>query len=175
MAISAYPRTAVQNSKSNTNKPNGLSLMIVDPVTGEYTPATAATFAGGGGDAATAANQDTQILEAQTANGYLSNIQDSNSIIGNRLVNPSSNESVAQLLFSDDLSRSLAQLLVNNNLGLSAADLLTNIMDELQTISGTLQNIDSNITNGQQRVVIQDSDGNTVKITSNRLNVDTGA
>jgi hypothetical protein len=97
MAISAYPRVAVTNSKSATNPPNGLSLMLVNPSTGNYEPATSATFAGGGGGGgATAtnqveqiglaeagnvllgtavANQGNQITEAQSTNTLLSQIQ----------------------------------------------------------------------------------------------------
>ena len=160
MAISAYPRTAVQNSKSNTNKPNGLSLMIVDPVTGEYTPATAATFAGGGGGGggATATNQLTQISEAIITNS--------------RLLHPVSNETITQLLFNDVAGKSIAQLLWNNDIGVSAADLLERLLAQtvntngyLTQIIGILGTISSNLTNGKQRVVIQDTSGNTANVT----------
>ena len=46
--------------------------MLLNPSTGKYESATASTFnAGGGGGDATAANQATQISEAQTTNSYL--------------------------------------------------------------------------------------------------------
>lgn len=72
MAISSYPRTIVQNSKKNNNPENGLSLMIFDTVSQKYKAATDATFTGGGGGDATAANQTLQITEAQNTNALLS-------------------------------------------------------------------------------------------------------
>lgn len=75
MAVSAYPRTAVQGTGKDQNTQSGLSLMIYNTITGKYEAATASTFSGGGGGDATAANQVTQINEAQTANAYLTSIE----------------------------------------------------------------------------------------------------
>lgn len=75
MPVSSYPRVTVQGTGTPNNPQNGQALMIVNPITGKYEAATAATFAGGGGGDATAANQTTQINEAQTANSYLSSIE----------------------------------------------------------------------------------------------------
>lgn len=144
MAISAYPRTAVQNSKSNTNKPNGLSLMIVDPVTGEYTPATAATFAGGGGgDAATATNQQAQIAQSDSL-----------------FIDPNTNAPLAASLYN-----SINSLTPGDSLGV-IIDYLNSILAQLIQTNSTLENVDANITNGQQRVVIQDTSGNTANVSS---------
>ena len=76
MPISSYPRVTVQGTGTAQNTQNGSALMVVNPSTGKYEAATAATFGGGGGGGdATAANQSTQITEAQSANTYLSEIQ----------------------------------------------------------------------------------------------------
>lgn len=74
MAIGAYPRTQVQGTGNGQNPQNGLSLMLLNPSNNKYEAATSTTFGGGGGDA-TAANQTTQINEAQTANSYLTSIE----------------------------------------------------------------------------------------------------
>lgn len=74
MAIGAYPRTQVQGTGNGQNPQNGLSLMLYNASTQQYEAATSSTFAGGGGGDATAANQTTQITEAQTANSYLTSI-----------------------------------------------------------------------------------------------------
>jgi lipopolysaccharide export LptBFGC system permease protein LptF len=75
MAIGSYPRVTVQGTGATNNIQNGLGLMVLNPSTGKYEAATAATFAGGGGGGdATAANQTTQINEAQTSNNYLSDV-----------------------------------------------------------------------------------------------------
>jgi len=73
MAISAYPRVAVQGTTAANNPPNGQSLMLFNNSTQQYEPATAATFSGGGGGGgdATAANQTQQIAEAIVTNQYL--------------------------------------------------------------------------------------------------------
>jgi hypothetical protein len=73
MAISAYPRTAVQGSTASGNPQNGLSLMLLNSTSGQYEAATSATFAGGGGGGgdATAANQTSQINLATSLNSYL--------------------------------------------------------------------------------------------------------
>jgi hypothetical protein len=72
MPISSYPRVTVQGTGTAQNTQNGSALMVVNPSTGKYEAATAATL--GGGDA-TAANQTIQIAEAQGTNTYLSNIE----------------------------------------------------------------------------------------------------
>ncbi len=83
MAISAYPRVAVQGTTAANNPPNGQSLMLFNGTTQQYEPATAATFGGGGGGGdATAANQSTQIIEAQTGNNLLTTLNSSNFIFG---------------------------------------------------------------------------------------------
>jgi len=75
MAIGAYPRTTVQGTGNAQNTQSGYGLMIFNATTQKYEAATAATFAAGGGGDATAANQTTQINEAQTANSYLTSIE----------------------------------------------------------------------------------------------------
>jgi hypothetical protein len=70
MAISAYPRTAVQGSTAASNPQNGLSLMLVNSSTGKYEPATSSTFSGGTGGA-TSDNQDIQIQAAELTNSRL--------------------------------------------------------------------------------------------------------
>ena len=68
MPISSYPRVTVQGTGTAQNTQNGSALMVVNPSTGKYEAATAATFGGGGGGDATAANQTTQISLATTLN-----------------------------------------------------------------------------------------------------------
>jgi pyruvate-formate lyase-activating enzyme len=80
MAISAYPRVAVEGTTATNNPPNGQSLMLFNAITQEYEPATSATFSGGGD--ATAANQTTQITEAITTNNSLTVLNSSNFIFG---------------------------------------------------------------------------------------------
>jgi len=78
MPVSSYPRVTVQGTGTAQNTQNGSALMVVNPSTGKYEAATAATFGGGGGGGdATAANQTTQISEAQQSNLSLSNIDNS--------------------------------------------------------------------------------------------------
>lgn len=120
MAISAYPRTAVQGTGAGTNKQNGLSLMLLNSTTGEYEAATSSTFAGGGGGGdATAANQTTQI-------GLETSIND-------RLFEPTSGFSAAQLLgFIANLLTS-----TNNELGQIRNELIslnTAIVDGSQRV-----------------------------------------
>ena len=69
MAITSYPRTTVQGSGVTQNPQNGIGLMVLNPSTQKYEAATAATFSGGGGGDATAANQTSQITLATTLNG----------------------------------------------------------------------------------------------------------
>lgn len=75
MAIGSYPRFAVQGTGNGQNTQNGLALMLYNSISQQYEAATSATFSGGGGGDATAANQTTQINEAQTANSYLTSIE----------------------------------------------------------------------------------------------------
>ena len=69
MAIGSYPRVTVQGTGATNNIQNGLGLMVLNPSTSKYEAATAATFSGGGGGDATAANQTSQITLATTLNG----------------------------------------------------------------------------------------------------------
>lgn len=159
MAISAYPRTAVQGTGAGTNKQNGLSLMLLNSTTGEYEAATSSTFAGGGGGGgdATAANQTTQI--------------DAANITNDRLINPSSGETISQLLFSDDASRSIAQLLFDNNSGYSAVELLgfiANLADQIRallvTANNSLANMENVLVDGTQRTAIIGTNGVAVDV-----------
>jgi hypothetical protein len=74
MAIASYPRT-IQNGQTatNGNANAGTGLMLWDSATNSYIAATPATFTGGGGGDATAANQSTQIAEASSTNAILTN------------------------------------------------------------------------------------------------------
>lgn len=74
MAIGSYPRVTVEGTGPSQNPQNGQGLMLLNPSTGLYESATASTFSGGGGGDATAANQATQITEAQTTNLGLGDI-----------------------------------------------------------------------------------------------------
>lgn len=87
MPVSSYPRVTVQGTGTKQNTQNGSALMVVNPITGKYEAATAATFGGGGGGDATASNQTTQITEAQASNSILSTIQNDQTIIINQLTN----------------------------------------------------------------------------------------
>jgi len=72
MALGSYPRVTVQGTGNTNNPQNGYGLMVFNSTTGKYEAATTSTFGGGGGGGdATAANQATQITEAQTTNNYL--------------------------------------------------------------------------------------------------------
>jgi hypothetical protein len=120
MAITSYPRVTLQGTGPTQNPQNGTGLMVLNPSTNKYEAATAATFSGGGGGDATAANQTSQITLATLLNGY--NVD-------------------ANVLLTD--------------------------------IKSLLTDIKANQTNGSQRTVLQDSSGNLVSVTSNKLNVDT--
>ena len=128
MAISSYPRVAVQGSAANSNPQNGLSLMLLNSSTGQYEAATSSTFAGGGGGGgATAANQTTQIsLETS---------------INDRLLEPTSGYSAAQLLgFIANLLTS-----TNNDLGQIRNELIslnTAIVDGSQRV--VIQSVNGN-------------------------------
>jgi hypothetical protein len=143
MAISAYPRVAVQGTTAANNPPNGQSLMLFNSTTQQYEPATAATFSGGGGGGgdATAANQSTQITEAQSTN----------TLISETILNQAAQINEAQIS--------------NNYLnegGVSVASLLN-------LIYNTLKDIKNNQTNNTQTSQIF-GDGNLAHVTaSNEL------
>lgn len=170
MAIGSYPRVTVQGTGATNNIQNGLGLMVLNPSTGKYEAATAATFAGGGGGDATAANQSTQITEAQLTND---NLVDSGTgisigfnaeLISNRLYNSVIGESIAQLLFNNNANTSIANLLYDNTSSRSVAALLNSILTELQSIN-------TNLTNGNQSTQITQG-GNVANVNgSNQLEV----
>jgi hypothetical protein len=148
MAIGSYPRVTVQGTGATNNIQNGLGLMVLNPSTGKYEAATAATFAGGGGGGdATAANQTTQINEVIISNAFLTTIQTNTLNTANNLV-------------------------VSGN---SAAQLLSDILDACTDIKNELISLNNNITDGSQRVVIQDTSGNLANVdsTDKALNVKT--
>ena len=170
MAIASYPRTAIQGTPATNNKQNGLSLMVLNPSTGQYEAATAATFAGGGGGGgdATAANQSQQIAEAQVTNQYLFDV-------GAGLSAAQLLETIRNNTYSNDASRSVAQLLFSTGSSQSVANMLESIQSILTSMTDILTDIRTYQTDGSARVVIQDTGGNLVNVSSNRLNVDTGA
>jgi hypothetical protein len=76
MSITAYPRTIVKGQvAANGNANSGVGLMLWDSATGTYIAATPSTFSAGGGGDATAANQTTQISEANSTNVLLTDIK----------------------------------------------------------------------------------------------------
>jgi hypothetical protein len=107
MPISSYPRVTVQGTGTAQNTQNGSALMVVNPSTGRYEAATAATFSGGGGGGgdATAANQTTQIEEAIAQTSFLNDVKNTNSNIETYtnqtqtfLVDPASENTAGTLL-----------------------------------------------------------------------------
>ena len=172
MPVSSYPRVTVQGTGTAQNTQNGQALMLVNPSTGQYEAATAATFSGGGGGGdATAANQSTQIAEAQTSNlaladvsfftqGTRDNLQDSFS--GNSV--GTNAEQIKNYLYNSTNAESVAQLLFDTTLNRSAAALLRIILQELQAIN-------LNLTNGTQSTQIIQG-GNVANVNgSNQLEV----
>jgi hypothetical protein len=166
MAIGSYPRVTVQGTGAANNIQNGLGLMVLNPSTNKYEAATAATFSGGGGGGdATAANQTSQITEAQTANGFLDDIlnlglyYDGNyggyllDEIKNNTYNGTSGQSIASLLFWDDS-------------GQSTASLLNDIKTSLSLINAELTSLNTALTDGSARVVIQDTAGDIALVNS---------
>lgn len=145
MAISAYPRTAVQGTGIGTNKQNGLSLMLLNSTTGQYEAATSETFAGGGGGGgdATARNQTIQINEALNSNTLLTTINN-------------------QIPLLATLQEQL-----NGNVSLSAIvgflptldAYLFSIKSLIETNNALLSDIITNQRNGTQRVIITDTIG----------------
>lgn len=144
MAITSYPRVTLQGSGPSQNPQNGTGLMVLNPSTNKYEAVTASTFSGGGGGDATAANQTTQIDQGTETNGFLQAIQDYLIYDGNP---------IAQLLYSNTASKSNADLLndINTTLGLINAELIS---------------LNSALTDGSARVVIQDTSGDTVLVNS---------
>jgi hypothetical protein len=141
MAISAYPRVAVQGTTAANNPPNGQSLMLFNGTTQQYEPATAATFGGGGGGGdATAANQTTQISEAQTGNNLLTTLNSSNFIFGK-----------------------------------GTAEYLNDQYFVLNDIKNLLQDIKNQQTSNVQKTQLVNSAGDSVNVTGNKLDVNTGA
>lgn len=159
MAISAYPRTAVQGTGAGTNKQNGLSLMLLNSTTGQYEAATSDTFAGGGGGDATAANQTIQINEAGNTNTLLTTINNQIPLLATLQEqlngNNSLNAIVGFLPALDTYLYSIKALIESSN------NLLTEIRDNQMT--------------GAQRVVITDTNGNLAFVDSStkalRVNV----
>lgn len=130
MAITSYPRVTIDGTSPSQNPPNGQGLMLLNPSTGLYEPATASTFSGGGGGDATSANQSTQIAEAQTTNQYL--------------LDSGSGNSVAQLAelirintFENNASKSVAELLYDTSKSQSVSDVLQIILSITQSINKT--------------------------------------
>lgn len=165
MSIGSYPRVTVQGTGAANNIQNGLGLMVLNPSTNKYEAATAATFSGGGGGGdATAANQTTQITEAESANTYLGDI-------ANYLFDGGSAQSAAELLnfirnytYENSSSQSIAELLYSASAAQSAASLLNDIKTTLGLINNELISLNTAIIDGSQRVVIQDAGGTTVDV-----------
>lgn len=162
MAISAYPRTAVQGSTANGNPQNGLSLMLLNSTTGQYEAATSETFAGGGGSGggdATAANQNIQINKAGNTNTLLTTINNQIPLLATLQEQLNGNNSLNSIVSF-----------------LPALDTyLYSIKALIETSNNLLTNIANNQINGAQKVVITDTTGNNAFVDSNakalRVNV----
>lgn len=179
MPVSSYPRTAVQGSTNANNPQNGVGLMLYNNSTQQYEAATASTFGGGGGGGdATAANQSTQITEAQTANTRLYNIELETKATKDNLFDSGAGLTAAQILelirantFENTANRSIAELLYSITAGQSAASLLNDINTTLGLINTELQSINTNLTNGNQSTQITQG-GNVANVNgSNQLEV----
>ena len=164
MPVSSYPRVTVQGTGASQNPQNGQALMILNPSTNKYEAATSSTFAGGGGGA-TAANQTTQITEAQDTNTKLDTSNSNTTIIANRLYDNGAGLSAAELLefirlylFNNSASESIAELCYNSSTGKSIATLL-------EDIRLLLVDIKDNQTNNTQVTQIV-GDGNIAYVTS---------
>jgi hypothetical protein len=151
MAITSYPRTTVQGSGVTQNPQNGIGLMVLNPSTQKYEAATAATFSGGGGGGdATAANQSTQITEAQTTNSRL-------------------------IAYGTSAAEYLNNI-QNNTAGLATSSNQTSQQTTLNDILTKLGDIYNLLNNGTAKVQLYDGSGGAViGTTAGRLNVDTGA
>ena len=178
MPVSSYPRTAVQGSTNANNPQNGVGLMLYNNSTQQYEAATSATFGGGGGGDATAANQSTQITEAQLANIRLYNIELETKATKDNLFDSGAGSSAAQLLelirantFEITANRSIAELLYSTSAGQTAASLLNDIKTTLGLINTELQSINTNLTNGNQSTQITQG-GNVANVNgSNQLEI----
>lgn len=146
MAITSYPRVTLQGTGPTQNPQNGQGLMVLNPATNKYEAATAATFSGGGGGGdATAANQSTQITEAQTLNGLITTL--------NTLITTLNT--------------------YNNAFGTGSAEYLNDIKNNTNNVSSNIADIRNFLSAGTGRIQICDSSGNSVSVTANKLNVDT--
>jgi hypothetical protein len=139
----------VQGTGTAQNTQNGQALMLVNPSTGKYEAATAATFGGGGGGGdATAANQSTQISEAIQSNLYLNNVE------LNTAVSPNGNK-ISQLLEAS--SGATAANLLDN---IKATQLSINKTTKWNTFSSKIYHNDSGTNtfqlNGAVKVVFHD-------------------
>lgn len=125
MPVSSYPRVTVQGTGAAQNPQNGQALMILNPSTGKYEAATSSTFAGGGGGGgdATAANQTTQINEAQNTNTKLDT---ANNTLGN--ISALQATAVNQAL---QITEAINTNTALNSNGSSAADWLYNIANNM--------------------------------------------
>jgi hypothetical protein len=130
MAITSYPRVTINGTSPSQNPPNGQGLMLLNPSTGLYEPATASTFSGGGGSDATASNQTIQIAEAQTTNQFL--------------FDGGAGLSVAQLAelirintFENNANKSVAELLYDTSKAQSVSDVLQVILGVTESINKT--------------------------------------
>jgi hypothetical protein len=180
MAITSYPRVTIQGTGPSQNPPNGQGLMLLNPSTNKYEPATASTFSGGGGGGdATAANQTTQIDEAIAQTNYLNDVKNNTNILteSNGFLDSISNQGLkydgtfaAEILdkirqYTESTSNSLVAY------GKPNAEYLNDIALTLIDVKNLLTDIKANQTNGSQRNVIQDTTGNPVNVTDNKLNI----
>ena len=166
MSIGSYPRVTVQGTGAANNIQNGLGLMLLNPSTGQYEAATAATFSGGGGGGdATSANQTTQITEAQSTNNYLDTIQN--------YLNYDGNPAAYSLDLIKNSNSVIESYLVAY--GKPTAEYLNDIANNTQNLASLLTDIKNLLQNGTAKTQIVDSGGNGVNVTGNALNVDTGA
>jgi hypothetical protein len=156
MSIGSYPRVTVQGTGNANNIQNGLGLMLFNSTTGKYEAATSSTFGGGGGGDATAANQATQISEAQNTNSFLQNIENEIGTTNSYLFETTSGFSAAQLLGF------IANLIVTSN-------------TKLQNIENELISLNTATIDGSQLTQII-GDGNIAYVdSSNQLKVKTSS
>lgn len=151
MAISSYPRVAVQGSAANSNPQNGLSLMLLNPSTGQYEAATSSTFSGGGsggGGGATAANQTIQINEVGNTNNLLTTINNQIPLLA----------TLQEQLNGNNSLNSIVSFLPALDTYLYSIKTLIEFSNQLLT------DIRKNQIDGSQRVVIQSTTGNVVDV-----------
>lgn len=186
MAITSYPRVTIQGSGAAQNPQNGQGLMILNPSTGLYEAATAATFAGGGGGGgdATAANQSTQITEAQTNNTILGGVEtELQNLNNNTATSANQSTQINEAQATNSLLNDVAlytNLMQSYNIayGKPAAEYLNDIANNtdqienlLNDIKNLLTDIKSNQTTSVQKTQIVDAAGNAVNVESNKLYV----